>query len=94
MKIIRDGKEIELTDHELWLAHEEKQRQYDRQYIEDAIKSYCADDESLDIEAILENEDMIDAVASKYRDYFESYIDECCGDMRYECLIDSLNYVL
>lgn len=39
MKIIRDNKEIELTENELFNAYEEQQHLFDIQNIEDNMKS-------------------------------------------------------
>lgn len=40
MKIIRDGKEIELTSNELYLAYEKQQHLFDVENIEDNMSNY------------------------------------------------------
>lgn len=62
MKIIRNGKEIELTKTELWLAYEEMERIYD---FED-LDNVCEVNE-YDL-----TEDEKETVIKRYRDRYES----------------------
>lgn len=65
MKIIRDGKEFELTPAELRQAHEEMEREY---YIEDFRSRYEVPDDKID-EAV----DMFDHMLGSNDGYWESY---------------------
>ena len=50
MKIVRDGKEIELTDEELFRAYQEQERIYDMQNIEDNMAAYLDEKEHEQLE--------------------------------------------
>lgn len=62
MKIIRNGKEIELTKAELWLAHEEMERIYNFEDLENVCEVHEYD----------LTEDEKETVIERYRDRYES----------------------
>lgn len=64
MKIVRDGKEIELTKEELLEAYEEQQEIYDTDCIKRGIENYL---EEYEYEMLKDNEDFIQEAASEFR---------------------------
>lgn len=75
MKIIRDGKEIELTNEELFNAYMEQENIFDIQNIEDDMKNYL--DES-EYDLLKNNKKFIEDAASELRRNQDNY------DMDYE----------
>lgn len=65
MKIIRDGKEIELTSDELFQAYEEQEWIYDIQNIEDHMAEYLDDGE---YEKLKDNRNFIESAAKLLRE--------------------------
>lgn len=66
--------EFELTDDELWSAFQEKERQFDRQDIEDAIDD-LEDEDIEDLYSVSREvlESLFDQMASKKRRYQDEY---------------------
>lgn len=92
MTIIRDGKEIALTDEELKLAWYEGLR---RSKIEDMRNTiWCSIEYLYDrygkaqVDAILADEDKLYAMQQTFDNYFYSRED---GDFEFDCLIDTFN---
>lgn len=75
MKIIREGKEIELTPEELYEAYKEQQEIYDTQNIENNMVEYL----DSDIYEQLKNNA---AYIEEATDLFRSYLEE--SEMSYE----------
>ena len=65
MKIVRDGKEIELTDEELFRAYQEQERIYDMQNIEDNMAAYLDEKEH---EKLEDNQSFIEKAAGILRE--------------------------
>ena len=64
MKIVRDGKEIELTKEELRQAYEEQEEIYDIACIKRGIENYLEEDE---YEMLKDNEEFIQEAAWELR---------------------------
>lgn len=75
MKIIRDGKEIELTKDELFKAYMEQENIFDIQNIEDNMENYL--DES-EYDLLKDNKEFIEEAANELRRNQDKY------DMDYE----------
>lgn len=75
MKIIRDGKEIELTKDELFNAYMEQENIFDIQNIEDHMENYL--DES-EYDLLKDNKEFIEEAANELRRNQDKY------DMDYE----------
>ncbi len=75
MKIIREGKEIELTREELFNAYLEQENLFDIQNIEDNMECYL-DENEFDI--LKDNKDFIEETANELRRNQDKY------DMDYE----------
>lgn len=75
MKIIREGKEIELTREELFNAYIEQENIFDIQNIEDNMENYL--DES-EYELLKDNKEFIEVTASELKRNQDKY------DMDYE----------
>ncbi len=83
MKIIRDGKEIELTKDELYRAYIEQQEMYDIDNIRMNMENYLDEDE---YDKFKNNEDFIFEAACQLRRNQDKY------DMVYEyALEDAIN---
>lgn len=68
MKIIRDGKEIELTSDELFLAYQEQERLFDIQNIEDNMSGgYLKEIDEDEYEALRNNKEAIEYAADVLR---------------------------
>lgn len=96
MTIIRDGKEIVLTESELVSAYYEQQHKWDVEYITgDLLEQYIDEEFSSDKEIKMGNRlvndpEFADKVAYKYR----KYLDDAYGsDTEWEDLIDAYNYI-
>ncbi len=75
MKIIREGKEIELTKEELFNAYLEQENLFDVQNIEDNMECYLDEDE---FDMLKGNENFIEEAANELRRNQDKY------DMDYE----------
>lgn len=75
MKIIREGKEIELTREELFNAYLEQENLFDIQNIEDNMECYLDEDE---FDILKDNKDFIKETANELRRNQDKY------DMDYE----------
>lgn len=64
MKIIRNGKEIELTDEELFSAYKEQENKYDLQNIEENMAYYLSETE---YSILRDNSEFINEAANKLR---------------------------
>lgn len=82
MKIIRDGKEIELTSDELWRAYNEVRRQNYRNYIEDRI----ADEWQYNRLSEKEKEKTLDDLTEKMLYHLRQY--DCSDDAAYTSVCD------
>ena len=85
MKIIRDGREYELTRQEMWDAFEEQQHKYDIDDVESVIHdTYDADDffETFGItqEQAEANIDRIAYRKRKYQDEYDNHWDEAAKE--------------
>ena len=90
MVIIRDGKEIELTDSELRTAYYELEHKWDCEYIRDRLPDLLDDCEPEYIKKEVENEELISEVAYKWREYIDN---RESGDYEWVCLEDAYDYV-
>lgn len=70
MKIVRDGKEIELTKEELRQAYEEQEEIYDIECIRRGIENYL---EEYEYEILKDNEDFIQEAAWELRRNIDKY---------------------
>lgn len=75
MKIIRDGKEIELTKDELFKAYMEQENIFDIQNIEDNMENYLEEPE---YDLLKDNKEFIEETANELRRNQDKY------DMDYE----------
>lgn len=90
MKIIRDGKEIVLTDREMIDAYYEQQLKWDMEYISgNLLDGYNEDGDYDEIKEALKNKKMCEKVADKYRKFLE---DSFGSETELECLIDACHY--
>lgn len=90
MKIIRDGKEITLTNEEMIDAYYEQQLKWDMEYISgNLLDGYNEDGDYDEIKEALKNKKMCEKVAYKYRKFLE---DSFSSETELECLIDAYHY--
>lgn len=75
MKIIRDGKEIELTKEEVFNAYMEQENIFDIQNIEDNMENYL---DELEYDLLKNNKEFIEETANELRRNQDKY------DMDYE----------
>lgn len=94
MKIVRDGKEFELTRDELYNAYLEQQNAFDISSVKNNLEVYL-DEEEYDI--LKDNQDFIEAVAdemrrqiNKYDVNFEFAMEEAFNETKEEYLTPSL----
>ena len=87
IKRVLDGKEyeIELTDHELWMAFDEYEHLGDIE----TIDLFCADDDG----NCIVPDDKIDEVANRYRSAYDDYLD-ACSDARCDIANEAMREVL
>lgn len=78
MKIVREGKEIELTEDELYRAYCEKQHEFDYENVRSNMDGYLAQE---DYEVLKDNTDFIEDAAYELRINIDKY------DMSYEYAI-------
>ena len=78
MKIVRDGKEIELTKDEIFNAYLEQESMYDIENIEQNMGNFLTEDE---YEVLKDKEIFISEAASALRLNQDKY------DMNYECAL-------
>lgn len=88
MKIIRDGKEIELTSNELYGAWSECQHEFDRKDVGKYLSWYLVGEDipEEEREEILNNDDLMDDVATYWREYLDN---QNPRDLRWDCMIDA-----
>ena len=88
MKIIRDGKEIELTDDELFRAWQIKKHEFDREDVDYLLRIYLESEnvESEEIEKTLNNDDLMDRITESYFDYLGN---QDFGDLKWDCIADA-----
>ena len=79
MKIVRDGKEIELTKDEIFKAYLEQESMYDIENIEENMSNFLSEDE---YEILKDKETFISDAASLLRLNQDKY------DMSYECALN------
>ena len=94
MKIIRDGKEIELTAKEMQDAYYEQQHKYDIDDITGWVMESFSDSDNKKYREIvvhLKDEDFCDRMAYRYRTYLDEVI---TGEDEVACWIDAGNYTL
>lgn len=90
MKIIRDGKEIELTREELVDAYYEQEHIWDMEYISgNLVEQYNDVHEYDEVEEALQDNTFCDRVAYRYRKYLD---DQSSSEIEFGCLIDAYNY--
>lgn len=88
MKIIRDGKEIELTDNELFRAWQIKKHEFDREEVDYLLRIYLGSEgvDSEEIEKTLDNDDLMDRITESYFDYLGNQDSE---DLKWDCITDA-----
>lgn len=88
MKIIRDGKEIELTDDELFRAWQIKKHEFDREEVDSLLRIYLEseDVDSEEIEKTLDNDDLMDRITESYFGYLGN---QDSGDLEWDCIADA-----
>ena len=90
MKIIRDGKEIELTDNELYTAWEEQQHRLDCDYIRERLAEYLDDLSEEEIKVIIDDRNFVSSVAYQWRKYMNNQDN---GDFKWACVEDAYELV-
>lgn len=88
MKIIRDGMEFELTEDEMRSASREVIHIDDVREITSMFED-MTDYDKFDVNAILNNEALLDKIAITYRDNVDWDWDRGSGDYMWECLRDA-----
>lgn len=91
MKIIRDGKEIELTKKEMIEAYYEQEYNFDVEYITGSLLDQYIDDCSDEmIDRLRNNPKFASRVAHRYRKYLE---DAYGSEYEFDCLLDAYDYI-
>lgn len=93
MKIIRNGKEIELTSNELKDAYYECEHKWDVSFLREQME-YVIEYDNYELvelaERFLHDDNFADRVAYRYRKYADDYPS---GDEEWDCITSALKYI-
>jgi hypothetical protein len=91
MVIIRDGKQIELTNEEMTEAYYEQQHKWDMEYVSNEIPYLLEEEESDRVNRLRNDKEFCDKVAHRFRKYLEDII---TGEDEQYCWEDACDYVI
>lgn len=93
MKIVRDGKEIELTYEEMRSAYFEMEHEWDKDFLKDMMENII-EAGSPDLvklaERYLQDSEYADRVTYKYRSCMDGAED---GNLEWDCTTEALRYM-